>query len=269
MVEMDNEATAAIGELTNLKAKIEQESSELIEERLRLLERLKLIRQEKESQRAKNAELYQKLVRVRLESLAAKRRVQSLACHVEWQKQTNQSSNNRVLEELAMARYSESVEKLRDSIESALNFYNEDSLQMELVKRNNANRDIRVELTRIVNEIEQRKKEIEAEIEEKKRIKQAELERQKQEEERNRLIAEEKARMSSKYQPPGSGPESLNTFRSVTFSTRSPEPFYKSNFSRNSSVSSNLDGRNPKDSNSKGTGSDSIPPSFSQLFRSW
>ena len=262
----------AVSELINLKARIEQESSELMEERSKLTEKLKLIRLEKESQRANNVDIYQKLIQARLDSLAAKRRVENLACHVAWQRQENDTCDSSIMDIVKMPEFAKSIEQLRSSIESAVNFYSEDSLQMELMKRNATNREMRVELTRITQELQQRKKELEAELEEKKRIEQAKLERQKQEDERKRLIAEEKARMAARYQPPVQASDLTlkSSFRSVTFSSRSPELSYRQqSFSADGTLSPEDDGRVSNEPGPKGK-LDSAPlPSFSQLTRGW
>lgn len=231
---------------------------------------MKLIRNDKDSQRANNSGTYQRLIEARLDSLSAKRRVKNLACHVEWQKQENEFCDKDVQEQMMMASFAASIEKLRSSIESALNFYSEDSLQMELMKRNNANRDMRVELTRITNEIQQKKKELEAELEEKKRIKQAEIERLKQEEERKKLVAEEKIRKTVRYQSPVQTPDlSMGNFRSVSFVNISPESTLRQNFPGDGALSPNDDRCTKETKSVQGKFKGSILPSFSQLARGW
>lgn len=257
--------TDATTELINLKSKIEQENSGILEERSKLVQKLKLVRFDKESERAKNGETYEKLVLARLGGLSDKRRVDNMADHVEWQKQENELCDQGILEQLTLPAFSSAVEQTRASIESAMNFYSEESLNMELMKRNSANRDIRVELTRISQEIQQRKKELEAELEEKKRIEQAKLERQRQEEERKRLIAEEKARMTTRYQSPIHTPEpTLNNFRTVSFANGSPDqpPPHKQSLSREGAMSPELE------PSAKGRFNTSLP-SFSQLTKFW
>lgn len=192
-METQNEATSAISELINLKAKIEQENSDLMEEREKLKDKLRIYQEEKENARRHNSELYSKNISLKLALSSYVSKVGCLAKHIEWQRSLLDCLDKQTTGELALQEFQERIEEIRTSIEGAVNFYSEDSLQYELLQRTTANRDKRVELTRITNELEEKIKEIEAKKKQIAEARAAEMRRLKEEEERKLREEEERA----------------------------------------------------------------------------
>lgn len=258
------EATDAITELVALKSKMEQETAAIGEENQKLGEQLKAIRQEKEDQQAKNLAMMLEIHDFRVQISGLKHRVELLAKYDAEMKGDFESGASNVISQLNMSAFSDSILHLVDAIETAVSYYGDDNLRMELLKRTDQNRDLRVELTRLSNEIELKEKQIEAEKEEKRRIKEAELamERQKEEEERKRAEAAKK--------PSPLPVVPMSPFRSIAFATHSPEQQLVLNaptFSREGPLL-------PSDTTKSG---EAIPrgkfssfiPTFSQITRGW
>lgn len=172
-----------INELISLKTTIDTENSKIIEERARLLNDLKQIQMAKDQARRLNADTLQRITIAQLDNKDIKRQVERLARHLKWQDETKNRWHMETFDELTMAVFAHEIEKLRAAIEGAVHYFNEESLQLVLVEKNNINRDIRVELTRIVNEIETLKKDIE------------EKRQEKLEQERQEQLKQEQARL--------------------------------------------------------------------------
>lgn len=83
---------------------------------------------------------------------------------------------------------------MADSVESAINFYSEETLQIELAKRKNGVREKRVEYTKLESEYNDMIRKLEEEKRERER--QAELERVRKEEEARKIMEQEKIKKS-------------------------------------------------------------------------
>ena len=276
-MEIQNETTSAISELVNLKAKIEQENSDLMEERERLKDKLRIYQEEKERARRDNSELYFKNISLKLALSSNASKVTCLAKHIEWQRSLLDDLDKQATEELGLREFEERVDNIRTSIEGAVSFYGEDSLQYELLQRTTANRDKRVELTRISGELEEKKREIEAKKKQIEEAKAAETRRLQLEEERRLKEEQERAMAEKSKQRQQFLQQRVATFqahpvnqslsfRPVGFNGCSPERPRQS-FSSTSAMSPiGSDNENP--ANTPGITKPNLPsglPSFSQL----
>lgn len=275
MDEAQMDPTTAISELVHLKAKIEHENSELLDQRDRLREQLTDVQLEKENGRRHNCEVFQRIIKARLDNITATSKVAQLEAHIGWQKSLLQDLELGIGEQLGLSSFEEVVSNLRQLVEGALNFYSDDSLQYELTKRAELNRDKRVELTRLTNEVEEKKRYIEAKKKEMEAAKISEQKRLEEEEKRNKKLEEEKIlaekmRQREQFLHQKSATHQAQPFRTISFNGCSPEPSH--------SFSPSIGGVSPANCSNDTSARDNIEkpssklpttsfPTFSQLTR--
>jgi len=242
--------TGPMTELFNLKSGLEENISQLHQEIVSLKERISFIKEEKELARKSQATQFQKHYQLKIELVDAQRELDTFVKSVEEVRQMVKESENSIWDIVALRPFDENINCLRASIEGAINFYSEESLKLELVKRTNTNRERRVELTRLSTEYDNKLKEIEEAKRELERRKKLELEKERQQQEmRERLeqerIQAEKERqrrdfLKNRFVPlEVAPPDSRQTpFRNVSFKLSSPEPESKPSLPGSEGVSS-------------------------------
>lgn len=161
----------AISELIEIKMKLEIELRNLEDRSVELKKKIQQISDEKLSLRKlKTGEL------IMMEKLKLERVDEQKQTELDDEYLTNFLDNFSKFQvelgnEVKILDYEREIMDLNGSIESAINFYGDDNLQMELMKRANLVREHRVEYTRLESEIQDKIRLIESRNAEKERAK--------------------------------------------------------------------------------------------------
>lgn len=213
--DLQTEASGAVSELINLKVQIDQENQMLSEERDLLKLKIADFREEKENHRKRQTLIYQDIVRSKLEKASLESRLSILQSHILWQRELLENLELHIGEQVNLSSFQDAVDKIRLTVEGALKFYSEDSLEYELMQRMEHIREKRVELTQLTAELEDKAKQIEA-----KRLERELEEKNRKEEEQRRKLEEERAAAAEILKPH----RLAQPFRTVSFNGCSPEP---------------------------------------------
>lgn len=257
---MDSTSEAgAISEILKIKSQIDQNIAELQEERASLRHKIQGIQSDKENVRREKGKEFQKQYMLKIKLADTRNDLDKLVMSVDQVRSMLQKSEESIWSTVGSASFIESFANIRASIVGAINYYSDDSLKLELLKQTDINREKRVELTRLMTEIETKQNELEAARKEKERLRQAELERerheleQKQRLEEERILAE-KDRQREEFLKQKLVPlensiaiSKSNSFRTVSFHACSPEPDSRPIYSSSAGISS-LSGHDPDSS---------------------
>lgn len=229
-----NEAEA-VSEMINLKTKLEQNLQNIREEKETIQQKIRSTQENKQEVRKLKAAEFQRLYKLKIELSDVHKQVSIYARHIADSGRRLENLEHKIFDRIKMPELQDRMVKIRDATQNAINFYSEDSLQLELVKRNNINREKRVELTRVAEDCSQLRKALEKEKMEKEKARLAAIELARQEEERKRKFEEDRVKMERNRQreqflqqrvsAQEGGPQiQLQPFRRVVFNTCSPEP---------------------------------------------
>lgn len=173
----------AISDLLGIKSKLEESISHLHDEKENIRKKILSIKEQKDMFRKIKAEELQKLYKLKIELVDSNKRLQDDSNHVLAVNQTVTNLEQSIHDQVKLVDFEKKIMEMQSSLEGAINFYNEDSLQMELMKRVNNVREQRVAYTKAETDHKELLKRIEDEKREKERIKQAQLEKERLEEE--------------------------------------------------------------------------------------
>lgn len=182
----------AISDLLGIKSKLEESLSQLNDEKESIRRKILSIKEEKDMFRKIKAEELQKLYKLKIELVDANKKLQDDSKHVLSINQTIANLEQSIHDQVKLVDFEKKIMEMQSSLEGAINFYNEDSLQMELVKRINNVREQRLAYTKAETDYKEMLKRIEDEKLEKERIKQAQLEKERLEEEERKRQEESK-----------------------------------------------------------------------------
>ena len=188
-----------VAEMINLKTKIEQEVESLKDERDMIRNRIQLAREGQNSARVKKEEDYKLLNKLKIELAALEQALPIESKHVENLRSTMDTLEKKIFEKIAMRGFEESMLTMRSSIEGAVNFYSDDSLQIEINRRKDLLREKRVTLTSLDAEYANKLQEIEESKKAKERERMAQLEKAREETERQRRLEEERVLSSRNH----------------------------------------------------------------------
>lgn len=182
-----------VSDLLNIKSKLEDSLNELQDEKENLKKKILTLKEQKEILRKEKNEELQKLFNLKLDLADVEKQVQDNHDHVLKMGQTIDDIGKNIHSLMQLEDFKEKTMKLQSSYESAIGFYSEESLQMELLKRTANVREQRVAYTKAESDYNDMIRRIEEEKREKERIRLAQLERERQEEEYRKQQESERA----------------------------------------------------------------------------
>lgn len=173
-------------QLLDLKSSLEQNIVQLNEEFEILKSKIALKREDKKHVHAKKAEDAQRLIQLRVSQLGLNAEAQMYHAYVAGINDLATEVDLKVKNQVQIKDFEEKVMQHINSFDGAMEFFREDSLQMELMKKANNVREQRVEFTRVENEHKQMQRMIEERKREKERNKLAEQQRLRELEEKEK-----------------------------------------------------------------------------------
>jgi len=186
---MASQQEGAISELLDIKSRLERNCNDLMEEKSSVMQSIGTIKERKVEVRKKKATERQKLYKLRMMLADVGKQVEMKAKYIQKANSDVIEHEQKIRDIMQIKEFEQGILKTVSQIESAVNFYSEDSLQMEIIKRTNRVRELRVEYTKVENEYKDLLRRIEEKKRERERARELEAERARQEEER--LMAEE------------------------------------------------------------------------------
>lgn len=187
-ITIDTKMDNTVSGIIDLKSKIEEATKTSVEEKHRLKQDIKFVKDQQENARRSISAKALEKMKVEIELVRLDQEIEMLKdyCRVR-QKQQNDFLES-INDQVKMTDFEGAMMNLRMSIENAVLFYREDNLHMELLKRQDITRQLRIAYTEAETEQRERMRRLE---EEQRR---AEEERRKAEEEQRR--AEEAKRLA-------------------------------------------------------------------------
>lgn len=169
----------AFAKLIKLKSQLAQNLRELQDERSSLKQDLLSIREEKYKLRKRKANELIKGFNLRVNLQAAQHQLNIQEGYIK--DSTNKIDNfmKEIKDEVNLVKFKSAIDKLINSIEGAINLYQEDSIQCELLKRSSIVRAKRIELTDIEKKYQELSDRLEEQKKEKEQARLNEAERQK------------------------------------------------------------------------------------------
>lgn len=181
-----------VQDVLSIKAQLEENLNQLQDEKENIKKKLYSIREQKEIIRSKNAEDLGKLYKLKLELAGANKRLEDEGKNVLGINQTVAKIEENINDQMRLTQFESKIVDIQVSLEGAINYYSEDSLQMELMKRTNNVREQRVAYTKAESDYNDLLKRIEDQKREKERFKVAQLEKDRLEGERRKQEEEQK-----------------------------------------------------------------------------
>lgn len=199
--EQHSKMTDTIDQLLYFKNKLELSISQLSEERDNLRRKIALKQSETKEIQEKKEEDSQKLIELRLEQLEFNRRADMYQAYVGEISDMVNRIDTKVKDKVQIKDFERDVLKSINSFDSAMEYFRDDSLQMELMRKGNSVRERRVELTTVENEQKEMLRKIEERKREKERQEMAEKQRLKEIEEQEKQERLVKSRPTFKKVP--------------------------------------------------------------------
>lgn len=181
--------------LIEIKSKLEEQNSDLMNKKDEYTTRLANIKSEKDEKRNSINNLMITKLDLRADVEMTKTKVDM---HKQYHGSVSNIINNfdtHIEEQINLNTFEEQVKEMIQSIMSAINHYQGESLQLELMRRNQVVQSKRVELTSLETKLGDLEKKIEAKRQEEEMAKKAEEERIKREEEAKREYEMAQARL--------------------------------------------------------------------------
>lgn len=179
--------------LLETKAKLKQNISNLNGEIANIKRNISRVKNEKTQVQNSQLDLVLKENKLTMSIYELNLEINSLLKRNQWLNDFNKRYQVSIEENTSLLAFEKEMMLIKERIESAMAFYTDESLQMELMKRSSAIREKRVELTSVESEYKELERKIQERQREKERQKQLELERLRQEEEKLKKLEEEKA----------------------------------------------------------------------------
>lgn len=203
----------AVSDLAQMKARIEQNISNLRDEIETIEQDLETVREQKDEYRKKKAEEYRKHFELKMKLAESIKQAEVDDEYIQRVHTMIKGIETKINNHMSLDSFEQQMTAIRVQMEGAVNFYSDESLHMELMKRTNSVRERRVEYTKVESEFNDLKRKIENRKREVERAKQAEIERQRQEEEEQRKMAQERilaeaAKFKESHKPPSIPPMS-------------------------------------------------------------
>lgn len=217
-IDKPNGKDETINEVLELKNEAEQATKSSVGERESLKQKLKFVRAQKATILKSTLERSAEKLKIEIELEDLEQEIDMLKTHCNLRHEQQNDFLSSIYDQIQMSDFDSGMRQLRASIENGIVFYRDENLHMELHKRKNVTRNLRVKYT----EAETAYKERLRRIEEEKR--QAELERLRKEEVERRKAEEEQRRL-----------EEDRRRAELVSAQRSPDP-WKSPISGRSSV---------------------------------
>lgn len=183
-----------VQDLISIKSKLESSLGTLKAERESLRAKINFVKDMKEQMRKKKAAELLELYKLKVSRIDADKRVSNQLNHIKSLKKVVDNVVNGINSKVSLSDHEIVSKQTRVSIEFILNYYNEDALQMELMKRTNNVRERRVEYTKVESDYNDLKRKIEEEKRQKEREKIREQEKAREEEERLNNLERNKIR---------------------------------------------------------------------------
>lgn len=191
---------AAISDLLNMKSRLERSIQELNESKEEAKKKVEGVRERKISLRKEKLDIYQRLYRAKISLVDLTKQTESFDLYFKTITDIYSKAEASIRDSTKLIELEDSIHQLNTNFERAINFYCDDSLQIELMKRTNLVRERRVEYTKLEQEFQDILRKLEAKRKEQEQRRLAELERAKQEEAQLRKLEEEKAREAEEQQ---------------------------------------------------------------------
>lgn len=150
----------SITRLFKLKSKLSQSLADLAEDKLTVKQNIQSIREEKEELRALKSSETIKSYNIKVNLKAAERQLATYQKNLKESRIKVDNFEEFLSEEINLNNFEQTISKLVSSVEAAINMYQEDSLQMELLKRTNCVREKRVEYTNLETHYKELEKKI-------------------------------------------------------------------------------------------------------------
>lgn len=182
-----SEKDETLSEVLDLKNKAETNLKNSVAERESLRQKIRLVRSHRQDLNKSTSEKVLEKLKIQLELENLNQEIEMLQNHNKARHEQQNEFLSSINDLIQMTDFEQGMKQLRSSIENGIVFYRDENLQMELHKRKNVTRDLRVKYT----EVEQRYKDKLRRIEEEKR-RAEEARRVKEEAERQRLDEERK-----------------------------------------------------------------------------
>lgn len=223
-----------IEQFLEIKTKLEQSISKLTEKHNDLRDKIAHKQEARLAIECEKKESTQKLYQLKLARVERKQKAeayQALAGHLEeWAKK----AEDKIREEVRISEFESDVSKLIEDYDGAMEYYRDDSLNMELMKRSNAVREKRVEYTQAENEYKETLRKIEEAKREKERQLMAEQQRQRELEEQEKREKFLKSRAAIRRSPSPSlpPPPSAPLIKAQEAATKLPEQLFDGGLSQ-------------------------------------
>lgn len=189
-----------LSEMTNKRSHLQRILCEVQEERDKHISKLAEIRETKDKVRKQISAESRKEHQLKLDLIEIKAELKKEA-ELEKDRESRFAELDKdIFDKMRLARFEATMEEVNQRFQGAINFYNEDSLQIEYMTKHKCLSDRRVELTTIESEIRIVKEKIQRKEEERIRAEQAEKERQRLEAERDKIVEEERRRLELEQQ---------------------------------------------------------------------
>lgn len=185
----------SMSKLIEFKTKLEEQNQELMNKKDELTSRLAHIKVEKENKRESINKLILRKLDLKADIELTKTKIDM---HKKYHGSVSEVINNfdaHISEEIGLNNFEDQVQQMIQSIMAAINHYQGDSLQLELMRRNQVVQSKRVELTSLDTKYVELEKKIESKRQEEQMAKKAEEERTRREEEAKREYEMAQARL--------------------------------------------------------------------------
>lgn len=263
----------SISKLLKLKTRLTQSLADLVEEKSNVKQSLDSIRSQKELIRKQRAGEIFRSYNLKINLRNAQHQLEVFEKYMSESMGQVHNFEKIFKDEVGLVNFEHSVNNMISNVVGSINLYQEDSLQMELIKRDNITRAKRVELTNLQTQYNDLAKKAEEKKREIERVRQAELDRLKRIDEEKlymeRMKLKEQLHQTSNSRAPepnsflGNFRPSTNIFGAVNEFASTTGTFARKAFSRQSfnQAQTGTSPSSPEPPNdSKGVG-------FSQFFR--
>lgn len=180
-----------ISEIFKIKSLIEKNLNDIDAEKSLVRKQINTIRENVDQIKQKSRDEVIKINRLKVKLAEENKMADRYVTYVDEKRNQMTNLEKSIHGLMGLGDFEAHAFMMAESVESAINFYSEDSLQIELAKRKNSVREKRVEYTRLESEYNDMVRKLEEERRERER--QAERERiRKEEEEARKMIEQEK-----------------------------------------------------------------------------